>query len=147
MPRLSTAGGPWFHGGVAGLDPGEELLPGARVRALGSGGSPEGSGGSPETAISVTHDLDLACSYASFKSGGGGVYEVAVEHPTIPPVEEIAAAALETNPAPPWPPAMPFHFTVRRAVVTRVVKRNVTNPMSAGRPRAKPIKRRTTDAA
>jgi hypothetical protein len=136
MTALSTVGGPWFHGGVAGLDVGDELLPG-RVAGIGNAAT-----------ISVTHHLNVATGYAAFWRGGGDVYEVAVEHPTIPPVEEVAAATLESA-APCWPPTGAFHFTVRAAAVVRVVRRCVPNPLAPPfdpARRRKPIKRRRANA-
>lgn len=131
--RLSTACGPWFHGGAPGLDVGDELLPGI---VTGIGAAP---------TINVTHHVALATSYAAFWRGGGDLYEVAVEHPTVPPIAEVAEAAIAT-PGAPWPPSDPFHFSVRAAAVVRVVRRAVPNALAPPvdpAHRRKVIKRKT----
>ncbi len=131
--RLSTAGGPWYHGGAPGLDVGDELLPGT---VTGLGGA---------RTINVTHHLNIALSYAAFWRGGGDVYEVAVEHPTVPPMAEVIEA-LRKDPDHTWPPGDPFHFSVRAAAVVRVVRRAVPNALATPidpAHRRKVIKRKT----
>jgi hypothetical protein len=104
---LSTAAGPWFHGGVGGLEPGDELLPGGwRVPT-------------PHGVIYVSLNYNTAEMYAHRR--GGCLYEVEIEFPTAPPFAEFAAAVLE-SPDPRWPPPGEATFAVRRAAVLRVVK-------------------------
>jgi hypothetical protein len=118
--EISERGGPFWHGGVAGLEPGHELLPG-RV-----------TGASSAHTVKVTTDYAGALGHAARWPGGGDVYRVAVEHPTGPPV----------------PSPFPMLRT-GKAIVVAVARRGVHDPKAMLRPELanrKPIKRRRANA-
>jgi hypothetical protein len=132
LPPLSTAAGPWFHGGIAGLDVGDELLPGLR------GGE-----------ISVTHHFADAVAFAQAKSGGGDVYEIEIAGAHWGGVTVLGYLDRSTEDPSryPWPPRMPVHFTTRRAAVVRVAARDLSQAMTRHGRRRAPIKRRKPDGS
>jgi hypothetical protein len=128
MAQLSITGGPYFHGGVADLDVGDLLLPGAVL------------GVSERQLVSVTLDWRLAFHCARKTRGGGDVYEVAVEHPTVPTLRELArqvyvtpGMSFTTPRSITWPPRG-SHLQTRRAVVVRVVHRGRRDHFYESRP-------------
>lgn len=122
MARVrSTIGGPYFHGGIPGLEVGDELLP----RHVTGNGTPESRWAEifadlPREEwkeIFVTLSLPIASWFATRWPGGGDVYAVAVE-PTDPPPRAAGA----------------IHLRTRSAVVCRVIWRGVTEPYPLEKP-------------